>query len=69
MEGITLRTSPCTASPDDTLAWMRALYLLPKGFVVTNGIKVMFIESATSVMVETIVRGCFAEVALDGGNA
>ena len=47
---------------------MRAFHLFPQGFVVAQGIEVVLVESATSVMIETVVGCSLTKVALDGGN-
>ena len=66
VEGIPLRASPSRTRPDDAVTRILALYSLPKRLVVAQRIEVVLIESALAAMIETIVRCCLAEVALDG---
>ena len=66
MQGVTLGTSPGTSRPDDALARMILLHHFPKGFVITQRIEVVLIESALAAMVETIIGRCLTEVTLDG---
>ena len=47
---------------------MRAFHLFPQGFVVAQGIEVVLVESATSVMIEAVIGCRFTKVALDGGD-
>ena len=65
VQGVTLRTSPCGARPDDALARMRALYHFPKGLVIAQRIEIVLIQSTLAAIIEAIVRRCLTKVALD----
>ena len=81
VQGIALGTRPSRTGPNNTSPGLtpnpsprgegrfgKAVDNLEEGFVVTQRIEVMLVETATAVMIEAVVGCSLAEVALDGAD-